>query len=98
MVMSLRGSGLAVVAALLVACGGGGGDGGGDGDSRGGDDEKVSPDAPVIASFTASVQRVNETGRVTFSAVVNDPQGPEDVAAGKVLDLSGVSYGSLRKV
>jgi hypothetical protein len=58
-----------------------------------GGDPATDPDAPAIAAFTSSVSTLYESGMVTFSATVTDPQGPSDIVGGTLTDGGTVSYG-----
>lgn len=81
--------------------GGGGGvnnGGGGTGDAGMGadsgtemeipDDTKSSPDAPDILELSATPMTLTNASSVVLNAVVTDPDGPEDIAAGRVLEAS----------
>ncbi|MFN7146625.1 MAG: hypothetical protein ACK4YP_22820 [Myxococcota bacterium] len=55
---------------------------------------KSSPDAPEIVQFTADAATVDESGSVTFSAVVTDPNGVDDVIGGTLGNGDGATYGA----
>src|SRR5688572_15846085 len=73
----------------LVACSKSGESGG---------DAGADPDAPQVQSWRASLDQVEEGDSVTFTAVVTDPQGSEDILGGSVVGSGGASYGQLQLV
>jgi hypothetical protein len=65
-----------------LGCGSGGG-----GDDEGGDDRidaGSQPGGPAIASLTVNRASITEGGAVTFTAIVTDPDGLEDIAGGSL--------------
>ena len=67
----------------------GDGDGDGDGDGEGGD-----PGGPEVQQLTADAESLTEDEVVTFTAIVDDPDGVEDVFSGRLLaGDTAVSYG-----
>ena len=50
---------------------------------------------PQILSFTASATVLSEGGTVTFSVIVSDPDGAEDLAGALLLAGGGGSYGTM---
>jgi hypothetical protein len=91
---------LALFVVLLAACNGsdgtplpdGGGGGGGAGGSGGG---STSPSAPKILTINTNLKTLHETGMLTVSAVVTDPDGIGDVIGGQLLTSDGSSaYGA----
>jgi hypothetical protein len=72
----------AALLVFLVACGGGDADGG-DGDAGPAIDSGGSdPQGPRIAELTVDRPSLSEGEVVTFTAVVTDPDGAEDIAGG----------------
>ena len=61
-----------------------------------GNGPETDPDAPVIASFTSSVEPLFENGTVMFLATVTDPQGPSDILSGTLKSQSSASYGTFQ--
>ena len=58
-------------------------------------DAFVDPAAPIVLSFGASATAITEGQSVTFSAVVTDPDGVDDVVGGALLSLDEVTtYGA----
>lgn len=49
---------------------------------------------PVILSFGTNVTSLTQGEQVTFSAVVTDPDGIDDVIGGTLLDAGGATYGA----
>jgi hypothetical protein len=72
-----------------LGCGGGGGGGGMNG---GGDgiDAGSEPGGPTITTLTTPSPSITEGERVTFTAIVADPDGVDDIAGG-TLSLQGVT-------
>lgn len=52
------------------------------------DDMKSSPDAPDILELSATPTTITNVTSVSLNAVVTDPDGPADIAAGRVLETS----------
>lgn len=71
--------------------GGNGSDSGGSSDGGGGSSSTSSPD---ILTFTASTTELAAGDSITFSAVVTDPDGIDDLIGGLLSTPSGDGYGS----
>jgi hypothetical protein len=56
--------------------------------------EPSSPDAPIFLSFGTSVSTLTEGDSVTFTAVLTDPQGIDDLIGGTLKDENGTPYGA----
>lgn len=51
------------------------------------------PDGPQVLSFNATATQITEGDSVTFTAIVSDPDGIEDLAGGQLISGSGAVYG-----
>lgn len=78
---------LLCVGLVMAGCGGGGGSGD-DGDMR--IDASSEPGGPVIASLATNRASITDGEVITFTAIVTDPDGLDDIAGG-TLTLAGAA-------
>ena len=57
-------------------------------------DADPGPVDPIILSFTTNTSELDPTDTVSFSVIVSDPQGIDDLIGGQLIDPGGSTYGT----
>jgi hypothetical protein len=84
---------LLLVSSLACLRGRGTDDGDGDGGSGDGGADLGGNQAPEVLSFTAGPARITEGGSTTFTAVVTDQDGVDDIIGGTLESQDGAVFG-----
>lgn len=59
-------------------------------------DTTTGPGAPNILNFSTNVTRLTRNQSITFSVVVTDPEGIDDLIGGQLVNPEGGTYGSFQ--
>ena len=57
-------------------------------------DVDPGPVDPIILSFSTNTSEIDPTDTVSFSVIVSDPQGIDDLIGGQLIDPGGGTYGT----
>lgn len=57
-------------------------------------DADPGPVDPIILSFSTNTSEIDPTDTVSFSVIVSDPQGIDDLIGGQLIDPGGSTYGT----